>query len=108
MNGGGVHQEELHIQGRDGSVSKAHLALTVQCWWQADPVLPGETHEHPVVWSLGHIPPHATVLVEKQGIGPAPICREDGLVGIGLEVGERQTEMSLRDLRFPPWCLPHL
>lgn len=54
-------------------------------------VLPGEAHEDWVAWALGHIPLHTTTLVEKQGVGPAPVCGEDGLVGVGLEVDWRQT-----------------
>lgn len=72
------------------------LSLTVQCGQPADPVLPGEAHEDLVAQTLRHIPPHATALVEKQGVGPAPVCGEDGLVRIGLEVGERQTDLYER------------
>lgn len=54
-------------------------------------MLPGEAHEDRVAWALGHIPLHTATLVKKQGIGPAPVCGEDGLVGVGLEVGWRQT-----------------
>lgn len=70
----------------------------------ADPVLPGEAHDDSVAQTLGHIPAHPTTLVEKQGIGTASIRGEDGLVGVGLEVGERQMETSMRGLEVPPWC----
>lgn len=39
----------------------------------------------------GHIPLHTAALVEKHGVGPAPVCGKDGLVGVGLGVGRRQT-----------------
>lgn len=72
----------------------------------ADPALPGEAHDDSVAQTLGHIPAHPTTLVEKQGVGTASVCGEDGLVGVGLEVSERQMETSMRGLEVPPWC-PH-
>lgn len=62
------------------------------------PILPGEAHEDRVAWTLGHIPLHPTTLVKKQGIGPAPIGGENGLVGARLLlVGGKQKEFHVRD-----------
>lgn len=47
------------------------------------------------MWVLGHVPLHPTTLVEKQGKGSAPVRGKDGLVGVGLGVGGRQTWESL-------------
>lgn len=57
----------------------------LECQWAVFkiPISTGEAHEDWVAWALGHIPLHTTTLVEKQGVGPAPVCGEDGLVGVG-------------------------
>ena len=68
---------------------------------QPIPVLPGKAHQDGVAWSPAHIPLHTTTLVEKQGVGPAPIHGKDGLVGVGLGVGWKQTGMPVRGLGCP-------
>lgn len=72
----------------------------------APPVLPGEAHEDPVAWALGHVPLHPTALIEKQGKGSASIRGEDGLVGVGLRVvGDKHRDACERS--GVPSPIPH-